>query len=87
MDTLERPVVDRVLDEVHGVVRQFTDPLTALAGALGSVLFHWETMDERSRRRVLRFLSAYADDAVRDLQIQGRLDPTLAQRIHLVLSH
>jgi hypothetical protein len=68
VESLEN-VLDIVIDELETELADQRDPLIALAGCVGTVLLHWESLDGSSRRELL----ARVDKTVRALEFQARL--------------
>ena len=54
---LTRTIVDDVLEEMADEVIRNRDPLMALAGCVGIVMLHWETLDGDDRSRIVERLS------------------------------
>lgn len=52
MESLER-VLEEVITELEEELTDHRDPLMALAGCVGTVLLHWETLDGQGRRALL----------------------------------
>ena len=71
MESLER-VLDEVIYELEEELSDQRDPLLALAGCVGTVLLHWETLDGRGRRALLDRVQ----DTIRTLEIRARLSVT-----------
>ncbi|MBW3594884.1 MAG: hypothetical protein KY391_04840 [Actinobacteria bacterium] len=68
MESLER-VLDEVVFELEQELSDQRDPLIALAGCVGTVLLHWEGLDENGRRALL----ARVKDTVHSLEMRARL--------------
>jgi hypothetical protein len=68
LESLES-VLDVVIDELETELADQHDPLMALAGCVGTVLLHWESLDGSSRRELI----ARVDKTVRALEFQARL--------------
>lgn len=71
MESLER-VLDEVIYELEEELSDQRDPLLALAGCVGTVLLHWETLDGRGRRALLDRVQ----DTIRALELRARLSVT-----------
>ena len=52
MESLES-VLEEVITELEDELSDHRDPLMALAGCVGTVLLHWETLDGEGRRALL----------------------------------
>lgn len=68
MEALER-VLDEVIDELEAELSDQKDPLLALAGCVGTVLLHWEGLDEVGRRVLL----TRVQDTIHTLETKARL--------------
>lgn len=68
MESLER-VLDEVIYELEEELTDQRDPLAALAGCVGTVLVHWETLDGAGRRALL----ARVQDTIHTLEMRARL--------------
>lgn len=68
MDSLER-VLDDVIYELEEELSDQSDPLLALAGCVGTVLLHWESLDGRGRRALLDRVQ----DTVHALEVRARM--------------
>ena len=68
MESLER-VLDEVIYELEEELTDQRDPLMALAGCVGTVLIHWETLDGDGRRALL----ARVQDTIHTLEMRARL--------------
>ena len=68
MESLER-VLDEVIIELEEELSDQRDPLLALAGCVGTVLLHWETLDGRGRRALLDRVQ----DTIHSLEVKARL--------------
>ena len=68
MESLER-VLDEVIYELEEELTDQRDPLMALAGCVGTVLIHWETLDGDGRRALL----ARIQDTIHTLEMRARL--------------
>jgi hypothetical protein len=71
MESLER-VLDEVIIELEEELSDQRDPLLALAGCVGTVLLHWETLDGRGRRALLDRVQ----DTIHSLEVKARLSVT-----------
>ena len=68
MESLER-MLEEVITELEEELSDQRDPLLALAGCVGTVLLHWETLDGHGRRALL----ARVQDTVHTLERRARL--------------
>lgn len=68
MESLET-VLDDVIYELEEELSDQSDPLLALAGCVGTVLLHWESLDGRGRRALLDRVQ----DTVHTLELRARL--------------
>ena len=68
MESLER-VLDEVIFELEEELSDQRDPLMALAGCVGTVLIHWETLDGDGRRALLDRVQ----DTIHRLERRARL--------------
>lgn len=68
MESLDR-VLDEVVFELEHELSDQRDPLMALAGCVGTVLLHWDGLDEEGRRALL----ARVKDTVHSLETRARL--------------
>ena len=68
MESLER-VLDEVIYELEEELSDQRDPLMALAGCVGTVLIHWETLDGDGRRALL----SRVQDTIHTLERRARL--------------
>ena len=71
MESLER-VLDEVIYELEEELSDQRDPLLALAGCVGTVLLHWESLDGRGRRALLDRVQ----DTVNALELKAKLSVT-----------
>ena len=78
MESLER-VLDQVLDELEDELSDERDPLLALAGCVGTVLLHWETLDGNGRRALLDRVQ----DTIHTLEHRARLSVSPARSLSL----
>ncbi len=67
MESLER-MLDQVVFELEQELSNDRDPLMALAGCVGTVLLHWEALNEDGRRVLL----AKVKDTVHTLEARAR---------------
>ena len=68
MESLER-VLDEVIYELEEELSDQRDPLLALAGCVGTVLLHWEGLNEEGRRVLL----SRVQDKIHTLETRARL--------------
>lgn len=68
MESLER-ILDEVVSELEEELSDDRDPLMALAGCVGTVLLHWEGLNEDGRRALLDRVK----DTVHSLETRARL--------------
>ena len=52
MESLET-ILETVIDELEAELSDQADPLMALAGCVGTVLLHWDSLDGEGRRELL----------------------------------
>ena len=78
MESLER-VLDEVIDELEEELSDDRDPLLALAGCVGTVVLHWETLDGEGRRALL----ARVEGKIRELENRARQSVTPARTLSL----
>ena len=67
MESLEA-ILETVIDELEGELTDHRDPLMALAGCVGTVLLHWDSLDGIGRRELL----ARVETTVKALELQAR---------------
>lgn len=68
MESLER-VLDEVIYALEEELSDQRDPLLALAGCVGTVLLHWEGLNEEGRRVLL----SRVQDTIHTLETRARL--------------
>lgn len=68
MESLER-VLDQVIDELEQELSDDRDPLLQFAGCVGTVLLHWDGLDEFGRRVLL----SRVKDTIHELEHRARL--------------
>ncbi|MGH2808284.1 MAG: hypothetical protein ACRDKT_13525 [Actinomycetota bacterium] len=75
MESLET-ILETVIDELEAELSDQNDPLMALAGCVGTVLLHWDSLDGQGRRALLsrvegtvRTLEQQAKQAVRHITL------------------
>ncbi len=78
MESLER-VLDEVIDELEQELSDERDPLVALAGCVGTVLIHWETLDGNGRRALLDRVQ----DTIHTLEHRARVSVNPARTLAL----
>ena len=73
MDSLER-ILDEVVFELEQELSDDRDPLMALAGCVGTVLLHWDGLNEDGRCALL----ARVKDTIHTLETRARLSVVTA---------
>lgn len=68
MESFER-ILDEVVLELEQELSDDRDPLMALAGCVGTVLLHWEGLDDDGRRALIGRIK----DTVHTLETRARL--------------
>ena len=68
MESLET-ILEMVIDELEAELSDQADPLMALAGCVGTVLLHWDSLDRHGRRELL----SRVEGTVRTLEQQAKL--------------
>ncbi len=68
MESLET-VLETVIEELEEELSDKRDPLVALAGCVGTVLLHWDSLDGAGRRALL----GRVEGTVKELEKQARL--------------
>lgn len=68
MESLET-ILETVLCELEDELSDDRDPLMALAGCVGTVLLHWDSLDGSGRRELL----SRVQGTVRTLEMQARM--------------
>ena len=79
MESLET-ILETVIDELEEELNDNADPLMALAGCVGTVLLHWDSLDGYGRRELL----ARVEGTVKTLEMQARLSVGRARPLRRV---